>query len=1031
MNTRQRSAQAFLLFLLAIGVGAAQTGAARLARQAPTTWFRGQLVPYEVRDGLAFFQDDILLGTAEEARANAAPPKETPGATAVAVDGDRYRWPGGVVPYVIDTTGSTNTNLETTVLAAISHWETRTSYRFVRYTLATAPTGGRVVFSARSTGCFSPVGRQTGAMVVNLERGCLTGQAIHEIGHSIGLQHEQSREDRNRFVIVQMDNVEPGKESNFVQTASSSDLGAYDYASIMHYESLAFSINGAPTIVSSPPGIPFGQRVGLSLGEIAAANSLIGISSPAWVTTNPEGLEVNVDGVNCRTPCRFSSWISGSRHTLDVAATQQTVGSTRPWYFVRWNGWNSTFRQGEFQYDAATPVMTAQFSNTVPDAWADLVVTSTTLPASAAAGESVRVEATVENRGRALTGGFQVAFYLSPDSTILPGTDVNLEGTCTSTDGLSGGGAAICSATIRVPSGTSNGNYYIGAFVDDGFDVIESNEFNNASARALQVGTASTYVRGAMVSPVPGSVLPGSGVTFSWSPGAGPISFHLEVGSTAGGRQFYSQNLATARSAAVTGLPVNGSPVYVRLWSQSPAGAWEYSDYTYTAAGGGGNQASLAVMTSPAPGTVLTGGQQTFQWAPGNGAASYHLRIGTNSGSGNVYDQNAGTGLSATVNGLPTGGTIFVQLWTLLPGGWANNEYVYTMGSSSPKPNLVVTRLVSSATGVSGGDLTGVALEVQNVGNAASGSFRVEFHLSTDSNITASDIFTGWYCDFEGLAAGSSTTCAGTIGVPSSISPGTYFLGASADSLRTVDESNESDNARVSDSGTVTISRGNNVVPAKAVLTTPAAGSTLPGPVVAFEWDAGVSVSSYHLRIGTAPGGSNLYDQNLATRRTVVLTGLPVNGSTIYVQLWSELPSGWAFNEYTFRAAGVASLPDLSIVSFAGPTRATSGTTVAGVTTVAINRGNVAAGPFHIGFYLSTDPVITASDIYTGWGCDRTALAVNTTTTCNGNVGIPASVAPGVYYLGVVVDDRFQADDSDRGNNALASQAGVITIVRP
>jgi hypothetical protein len=35
-------------------------------------------------------------------------------------------------------------------------------------------------------------------------------------------------------------------------------------------------------------------------------------------------------------------------------------------------------------------------------------------------------------------------------------------------------------------------------------------------------------------------------------------------------------------SASLTGLPTNGSTVYVRLWSLANA-TWQYNDYIYTA----------------------------------------------------------------------------------------------------------------------------------------------------------------------------------------------------------------------------------------------------------------------------------------------------------------------------------------------------------------------------------------------------------------------------------------------------------------
>jgi hypothetical protein len=110
---------------------------------------------------------------------------------------------------------------------------------------------------------------------VTLGAGCSEGNVIHEIGHVVGLWHEQSREDRDAFVTIQWANIVPSAVNNFAQhITDGDDIGAYDYGSVMHYPRDAFSANGQDTIAPTDPNAQIGQRSGLSAGDIAAANSL-------------------------------------------------------------------------------------------------------------------------------------------------------------------------------------------------------------------------------------------------------------------------------------------------------------------------------------------------------------------------------------------------------------------------------------------------------------------------------------------------------------------------------------------------------------------------------------------------------------------------------------------------------------------------------------------------------------------------------------------------------------------------------------
>jgi len=115
-----------------------------------------------------------------------------------------------------------------------------------------------------------------GRQVISLGALCSTGNAIHKIGHAIGLFHEQSRADRDDFIIVNFNNIQSGAEYQFqtylVQGQQGFEIDAFDFGSVMLYGSYAFSQNGLATITRLDGSTFTGQRNGLSAGDIETYN---------------------------------------------------------------------------------------------------------------------------------------------------------------------------------------------------------------------------------------------------------------------------------------------------------------------------------------------------------------------------------------------------------------------------------------------------------------------------------------------------------------------------------------------------------------------------------------------------------------------------------------------------------------------------------------------------------------------------------------------------------------------------------------
>jgi hypothetical protein len=238
--------------------------------------FEFKPVQYSVINGMAIFEGDIALGPADRIEAMSAdiPGDQIP-VRGIGVVGERFRWPGGIVPWQAVPA------LRQRVLDAIAHWEANTNVRFVERTAANQAQYNNFLSFQERDGCWSFVGMQGGEQVVSLAAGCGFGAAVHEIFHAVGAWHEQSREDRDQFIRVNWQNIQPGQEHNFNQhITDGDDIGTYDFDSIMHYPPTAFSRNGQPTIVTLG-GQRVGQRNGLSAGDIAAVNVMYPMLQPS------------------------------------------------------------------------------------------------------------------------------------------------------------------------------------------------------------------------------------------------------------------------------------------------------------------------------------------------------------------------------------------------------------------------------------------------------------------------------------------------------------------------------------------------------------------------------------------------------------------------------------------------------------------------------------------------------------------------------------------------------------------------------
>jgi len=399
------------------------------------------------------------------------------------------------------------------------------------------------------------------------------------------------------------------------------------------------------------------------------------------------------------------------------------------------------------------------------------------------------------------------------------------------------------------------------------------------------VFTAARIPPAVMISPLLSTTPLGASATFAWTTNAGVMEYWLWIGSTPGTADLYDANQGANSSVTVTGLPNDGRTLYVRLWSDIN-NAWQFNDYVY------GPPASPAQMTSPVPSTTALGSSVSFSWTRGTGASEYWLWIGSAPAGADVYDASPGTNTSVTVTGLPNDGrTLYVRLFSYIFGSWRFNDYVYGPPASpaqmtSPAPSTAVLGSSVTFSWMAGRNATGYWLWI---GSTLGARDLYDANQGASLTVTAS-----------GLPNDGRTLYVRLLSyIFGSWQFNDYVYGPPA---------------------------------SPAQMISPASGATVLGSSITFNWTTGRQVSEYWLWIGTTAGGRDLYDVNQGANTGVAVSGLPGDGSTLYVRLWSYIFGGWQFNDYTCRL-----LPAVPAGSVSG----TNHPQVADYTMISPRAGNV------------------------------------------------------------------------------------------
>ncbi|RAK66795.1 CARDB domain-containing protein [Hymenobacter edaphi] len=404
-----------------------------------------------------------------------------------------------------------------------------------------------------------------------------------------------------------------------------------------------------------------------------------------------------------------------------------------------------------------------------------------------------------------------------------------------------------------------------------------------------------------------------------------------------------------------------------------------------------------------------------------------------------------GTTNIGTVYGTSTSGAITLRLSGTNYYGYAGFAANIACVTSVPQPDLAVQGASAFPLSAVAGSYLSLSCSIYNLSGTTATSSNVGYYLSTDNTLSSSDQLLGYSTGYS-LAVGGSSTRSSSVQVPTTTTPGSYYLLFAGDYDNLVNESNEQNNV-ASVSFTVSAPSYDLVIQTpSATPTSVAQGGTL-------------SLSCYISNVGNATTTSSSVGYYLSSNTTldasdVLLTSTyggalaPSSFGTSrygYTNIPTTTPTGSYYvlfvadyqglvsetNE-TNNVASVAitvSPPgvDLAIQQAQlGNTSVLAGSAIY-ASAYLYNLGNTNAGAHRVGYYLSSNTTLDASDVLLQSGSVN-SLTAGQYYSLYPTLTIPASTTTGSYYVLFVADDQGQVTETNETNN-VASVA--LTVTQP
>ncbi|MEO8678124.1 MAG: CARDB domain-containing protein [Vicinamibacterales bacterium] len=461
----------------------------------------------------------------------------------------------------------------------------------------------------------------------------------------------------------------------------------------------------------------------------------------------------------------------------------------------------------------------------------DLMVSVLTVPATAAAGDTVQVTDTSNNSGAGASGPSVTAFYLSSNGSLDAG-DVRLGDR--PVPALDPGAIDTATTSLTIPVATTVGSYYVLAHADANATVAESLETNNLKASAvIRIGIDLTV--SALTAPATagaGRDLVVAETTLDIGGADSPASttlFYLSANAVLDGSDLLlgsrpvpplDAGAADATTITLALPPATASGTYYLLAkADGPLAIAETNENNNVKASAPvkvGIDLGVTVFTAPASagaGDVIAASDTTRNSGGGDSPASTTYFYLSTTTSLDATDILLG---SRPVPLLAAGASDAAITPLTIPAGTPPGSYYFIAKADGPGavtetsetnnlkasalvkigPDLTVSALVAPSLG-GAGETISLTDTTKNLGGGPSPPTDTAFYLSTNTALDAADLLLGTR-PVPMLTAGATSSGLVSLVVPASVAMGSYYVIAKADQGAVVAELLEGNNVKAS-----------------------------------------------------------------------------------------------------------------------------------------------------------------------------------------------------------------------------------------